>query len=382
MEATTSLPTFPEDQPSLGWAIADWIEGYLLQPDGDTAGEPFALTEEQLRFLLWLYAVDADGRFVYRRAILRRAKGWGKSPFLGALALAELCGPVRFSHWATDSFGIRTPVGAPHPMPWVVIAGVSQTQTENTFAAIRAMSEESALVDDFGLDVGMTRILIPNGGKIVPVTASASTQEGARPTFAIMDETHHWTKSNGGHALARVIRRNLAKVNGRLVETTNAHEPGHDSTAEKSYLSWRSIVEGRSRAKGILYDSREAPADLYAFWGRRISDYLNKRAAADRTPVVINLASQEYFRAVDVKALKARVVECVFEEWKPAANGRGGQYKVISFFAKRARGLMARWAVLNQAVTPQALERFDLEGYAFDAAASRPDRMVFRRKSP
>ena len=122
--------------------------------------------------------------------------------------------------------------------------------------------------------------------------------------------------------------------------------------------------------------------DLYAFWGRRISDYLNKRAAADRTPVVINLASQEYFRAVDVKALKARVVECVFEEWKPAANGRGGQYKVISFFAKRARGLMARWAVLNQAVTPQALERFDLEGYAFDAAASRPDRMVFRRKSP
>ena len=123
--------------------------------------------------------------------------------------------------------------------------------------------------------------------------------------------------------------------------------------------------------------------NLYDFWGRRISDYLNTRAAADATPVVINLASQEYFRSVDLKALKARVVECVFEEWKPApGKPGGGQYKIISFFAKRARGLMARWAVLHKAATPQALERFDLEGYAFDAAASRPDRMVFRRKSP
>jgi len=123
--------------------------------------------------------------------------------------------------------------------------------------------------------------------------------------------------------------------------------------------------------------------DLYAFWGKRISDYLNTRAAADATPVVINLASQEYFRAVDLKALKARVVECVFEEWKPQpGKAGGGQYKIISFFAKRARGLMARWAVLHKAATPQALERFDLEGYAFEPAASRPDRMVFRRKSP
>ncbi|HYP84688.1 peroxide stress protein YaaA [Variovorax sp.] len=116
--------------------------------------------------------------------------------------------------------------------------------------------------------------------------------------------------------------------------------------------------------------------DLYAFWGTRISAYLNQRAVQDVTPVVINLASQEYFRAVDRKALKARVVECVFEE------GRGGQYKVISFFAKRARGLMARWAVRHRAATPQALERFDLEGYSFDAAASQPHRMVFRRTSP
>jgi cytoplasmic iron level regulating protein YaaA (DUF328/UPF0246 family) len=114
--------------------------------------------------------------------------------------------------------------------------------------------------------------------------------------------------------------------------------------------------------------------DLYAFWGGRIAEHLNERLAADRTPVVVNLASQEYFKAVDRKVLKARVVECVFEEWK------GGQYKIVSFFAKRARGLMARWAALHKAATPKRLEGFDLEGYAFDATASTPERLVFRRR--
>ena len=114
--------------------------------------------------------------------------------------------------------------------------------------------------------------------------------------------------------------------------------------------------------------------DLYAFWGARIAEHLNERLAADRTPVVINAASQEYFRAVDTKALKARVVECVFEEWK------GDRYKVISFFAKRARGLLARWAVLHRVATPKALEKFDLEGYGFDAQVSTAERLVFRRK--
>jgi len=114
--------------------------------------------------------------------------------------------------------------------------------------------------------------------------------------------------------------------------------------------------------------------DLYAFWGRRIADHLNQRLAADRSPVVINLASQEYFKSVDRAVLKARVVECVFEEYK------GGKYKIVSFFAKRARGLMARWAVLHKAGTPRRLEGFDLEGYAFDPAVSTPERMVFRRR--
>jgi len=115
--------------------------------------------------------------------------------------------------------------------------------------------------------------------------------------------------------------------------------------------------------------------NLYQFWGQQIAQHLNERLAADRTPVVVNLASQEYFKAVDRKTLKARVIDCVFEE------ERAGQHKVISFMAKRARGLMARYAITHKIATPRRLESFNLEGYAFATEASQTDRLVFRRRS-
>ncbi len=115
-------------------------------------------------------------------------------------------------------------------------------------------------------------------------------------------------------------------------------------------------------------------ANLYRFWGTQIADYINAQQVADKTPIVVNLASNEYFKSVDRKALKARVVECVFEDYKPAG------YKVVSFFAKRARGFMARYAIQKRITTVKKLESFNVEGYAFNAAASEPDRLVFRRK--
>ena len=115
-------------------------------------------------------------------------------------------------------------------------------------------------------------------------------------------------------------------------------------------------------------------ATLYAYWGDRIAEHLNKRARAEAAPVIVNLASQEYFRAAGRKALKPRVVECQFEDWK------NGQYKIISFFAKRARGLMARYAVQHRIATPEGLRGFDLDGYVFSPEVSTPERMVFRRK--
>lgn len=113
--------------------------------------------------------------------------------------------------------------------------------------------------------------------------------------------------------------------------------------------------------------------NLYAFWGTQIADHLNNRLKKERDPVIVNLASVEYFKAVDLKALKARVVSCVFEEYK------GGHYKIISFHAKKARGLMARFAATQAVSNPEQLKAFDLDGYVFDSGASEADRLVFRR---
>ena len=121
-------------------------------------------------------------------------------------------------------------------------------------------------------------------------------------------------------------------------------------------------------------------ANLYQFWGRRLAEHLNLQLAEQAQPLVVNLASQEYVKAIDRKVLRAPVLDCVFEEDK------GGQYKIISFYAKRARGLMARYAATHQLSHPAQLQDFDAEGYAYVPAASQPDpaqpeaRLVFRRK--
>ncbi|CAB3866610.1 peroxide stress protein YaaA [Achromobacter pulmonis] len=114
--------------------------------------------------------------------------------------------------------------------------------------------------------------------------------------------------------------------------------------------------------------------NLYEYWGSAIADYLNERQAGQKAPVIVNLASEEYFKSVDLKALKARVVQCVFQDWK------NGAWKIISFHAKRARGLMARYAILHKVSKPEGLQGFDLEGYRYDASASTDDKLVFRRK--
>jgi cytoplasmic iron level regulating protein YaaA (DUF328/UPF0246 family) len=115
--------------------------------------------------------------------------------------------------------------------------------------------------------------------------------------------------------------------------------------------------------------------DLYAFWGERIVDALNGALAGSGATALVNLASEEYFKSVRVKKLAAPVVQPVFEDWS------GGRYKVVSFYAKRARGLMARHAVVKRLRKVESLKKFSEEGYAFDDAASDAARWVFRRRS-
>lgn len=130
--------------------------------------------------------------------------------------------------------------------------------------------------------------------------------------------------------------------------------------------------------------------DLYTFWGHRITDQLNQVLAdqgkkSKQQPVLLNLASEEYFKAVCLKpvsasasdsggpGLQSRVVSPVFEDEK------NGKFKIVSFYAKRARGLMARYVIDHRLDDPDAILGFDREGYRYDPQASTPERPVFRR---
>jgi uncharacterized protein len=115
---------------------------------------------------------------------------------------------------------------------------------------------------------------------------------------------------------------------------------------------------------------------LYDYWGNTISKALNIDLAGATAPTVINLASTEYFSAVDKKALKARIVTCHFKEIKD------GQARILSFYAKKARGMMARFAIEGRIDQPEALKGFDSEGYQFDAAVSGANDWVFTRPQP
>jgi uncharacterized protein len=114
--------------------------------------------------------------------------------------------------------------------------------------------------------------------------------------------------------------------------------------------------------------------NLYAYWRQQVTGLVNQDVAACGASAVINLASDEYFGAVDEKALTAPVIQPVFEELRS-----GGNYKVVSFMAKKARGLMARYVIDHRLTDAQALKQFDVAGYRYAPAVSTASRWAFRR---
>lgn len=251
---------------TLGRQIVNWMFEYVLQPTGPRAREPFLVTDEQYRFLLWWYAVDPEtGRFIYRNGLLRRLKGWGKDPLAAAMALAELCGPVAFSHWDEEG----NPVGKPKYGAWVQIAAVSQDQTRNTFTLFPAMCSKK-LKEEFKVEIHKTIVYANDGmDQIEAVTSSPLSLEGKRPTFVIMNEVQWWVEANSGHEMENVIMGNVTKGaygTCRALSICNAHRPGEESIGERywdAYLAEQAgeTVSVKALATGFLYDALEAPAD-------------------------------------------------------------------------------------------------------------------------
>jgi phage terminase large subunit-like protein len=261
------LPEF-----TLGWQILKWIGENVLGDDVDIEGNrlPFIPTGEQSRFILWWYAIDENGRFSYRQGVLQRLKGWGKDPIVAVLAIVELLGPCRFGGWAVEDMpdiGVLygDPVGIDNPRAWIQIAAVNKDQTVNTSALFPGMLSAEHMKEKFGLDIGK-EIIYAYGGqrRIQCVTSSPRGLEGGRPTFVIMNETHHWRANNEGHAMFKVITRNVTKSKGgaaRILAITNAYDPSEDSVAQKRRETYEEQLAGLAYNSRVLYDSIEAPPD-------------------------------------------------------------------------------------------------------------------------
>lgn len=251
------LPEF-----TLGWGVIKWCNTWLNQPDANPnheQGSQWRFTDEQSLFILWFYAVDEKGQWLYERSVLERPKGWGKSPLLAALCCVELLGPVQFSGWTYVS-GKRKPVGKPRMDALVVVAAISEEQTDNTFSLIGEMLSGRAQ-ERYNLSLMLSQVTAPGGRKIMRTTASYKSIEGKRITFCCMDETHLWTPVERGDQLASAIRRNLGKKSGRSIETTNAPVPGQGSVAEESHDYYEEILAGFHDNPKLLFDTREVHVD-------------------------------------------------------------------------------------------------------------------------
>ncbi|MFC9974315.1 hypothetical protein ACFVH6_25765 [Spirillospora sp. NPDC127200] len=227
---TGNLPDgVPHPKETLGYQILRWCSKYLVQPDGERAGEPWEFTAEQKRFLLWAYAIDKQGRWQYQAVLLRRSKGWGKTPILATLAIVEFIGPCRFGGWDEAGYPIAVPV----KLPLVQIAAVSLEQTSNTRDMIRGALAESPAEQEYGLEIGKERVQFRDGrpGRIEPVASSSRGLEGARPTFG---RPRRDSSLRGRSMTCRNLRRNapldsLQRRSPRLRNAPAKRRQNHES---------------------------------------------------------------------------------------------------------------------------------------------------------
>jgi hypothetical protein len=229
-------PEYEGEFPTLGYDVGEWIEEHCVIPDGYRQGEPFTLTDEMWRFLLHFYRLDPEAEpwpgpvgLRHTGGQLRRSQKWGKDPFGAGISWAEALGPTRFDGW--DAAG--NPVGRPYPTPLIVQLGTSEDQTDNTWRPTLTMARLGPLADHPEVrDLGETRITLSSGGKIEPATTSAKARLGAPMTFVTITESHLFTLQGGFRRVCGAVKRNVAGMDGRWLELTNAWDPTEGSEAQ------------------------------------------------------------------------------------------------------------------------------------------------------
>lgn len=261
---------------SLGWYAIWWIENFCVHGPGDVQGERVELDDEFAGFILDAYALDANGKRLYDSAFLSRAKGRAKSELAGFIVLFEAFGPARFDHWAVAGetmdfrgevyhFEEGEPVGCLVTAPVIRCLATEESQAGNTYDNVHFNLTEGPLAEGLPRDAaGLTRIFIPGGGEIIPSTASDSSKDGGKETMVVFDETHLYHKPELRRMYA-TVRRNLAKrkqAEPWSLETSTMYLPGEESVAEETHRLAKAIAEGKTKKSRLLFDHREADADI------------------------------------------------------------------------------------------------------------------------
>ena len=258
---------------SLGRLACWWIETFVLIGRGDGVGMPIVHAPEYVQFIMNCYALDRHGRRRFNRCSLWRPKSCNKSGLASELCLFEALGPCRFDHWAEEGetytflgqtyyYAKGEPVGRPVRMPEILVLATEEGQTGNIFDSVYYNCDEGPLAQlkGLGLDVGKTRIGLPEGGEIVPSTSGAASKDGGLETFCASDETHLYTLPKLKR-MYKTVQRNLAKRSAKsepwMFEATTYFRPGEDSIAENTFKYAEDIRAGRIRHyAGLYFDYR------------------------------------------------------------------------------------------------------------------------------
>lgn len=294
--------------PTLGFLWADWIEAHCVVPDGFDRGAPFTLLGWQLWCTVNHGRVKPTAKvgrlataFWYRRSQIIGPQKSGKGPWAAAHVGVEAVGPSLLAGWAGKDDGYACsdwgcgcgweypyepgePMGRPRPGPLIQLLATSDDQTDNVYRPLQAMARDGALGER--MRIGEDFIRLPDDGKVETVSSSASSRLGNPIHFAIQDENGLYTKANRLLKVADTMRRGLAGMGGRSIQTSNAWDPAEESDAQLTM---------ESQAPDVFKFHRLPPANL---------SYRNKR---DRRK--IHRIAYEGSDHVDLDAIEAEAAE-------------------------------------------------------------------------
>lgn len=270
---------FEVNFPTLGYLWADWIEAHCPIPDGFHQGEPYVMADWQLWCTLnhgrlkpkapWVPTNPVKGpAFHYRRSQVIAPQKTGKGPWSAAMSLESALGPDLFAGWAKggEAFQCEThhcdcgfvyeyeagePMGMPWPTPLIQMLATSEDQVDNMWRPLISMIKNGPLLER--MRPGEEFVRVGDDGRIDKVTSNATSRLGAPITATFQDETGTYTVSNGMTKVARTMRRNVAGMGGRAMETSNAWDPAEQSTAQQTF---------ESRSQDIFRFYREPPKNL------------------------------------------------------------------------------------------------------------------------